>query len=232
MNIRIISLTFLLFSASTTFASTPCDIQEIRKLNTTIRTVELSDGHCAITVDPNYPLTSGLVYRSYMFSDEGDIFVFESYGEGPDSTDTATQVYYLFPRKNSFAAKVDTDSTAILSIPSSQEIRVNLNTARIESFLGLTYDEDNEVNRDSNGGFKIKSFNGIFLKTGYKVGGVAHLNPNGLSSFVDHKGNTCSVKNNLIFNYDDRTSLKFKTDLDLKSFLQKACKQLDITTLN
>lgn len=231
---KIIIYSFIYLIALSTFAqaSTTCGIKEIRKHNTLIRSVELSQGHCAISVDPVYPITSELIYRSYMFSDESDIFVFESYGNGPDNTHTATQVYYLFPRKNSFSAKIDSNNIASISIPAANDIKINLETARIESFLGLEYSEDASVSPESNGGFKIKSFKGIFLKTGYQVGGVAHLNPNGYSSFVDQSGKQCSVKNDLIFEYEGRTSFKFKTDLDLKNFLIKTCKYFDVSMLN
>ena len=207
-----------------------CGFEDFLKLSTSIRKIEFSQNQCGVSIDPTYPLTSELIYRSYMFLDDGEFFIFESYGEGSDSEYTASYIYFLFPRKNDITAKLEGD-LGVLSIANGSKVSVDMSTARILNFEKMNYEESKNVTREERGGFKIKSYDGILLSVGYKLGGVAYANPKAFSKFIDQKSNYCAIQNDEVFTYDESYHFKFADDINLNKFLETRCPNLDLSTL-
>jgi hypothetical protein len=108
--------------------------------------------------------------------------------------------------------------------------------ARLQSFPGK-FKEDSAVNLENQGGLEIQSFNGIRLDSGWKKGGEAYKNPEGMSVFSDAHNKTCQIKNKEFFFYDDINETpepiqKYPDDKSLEQFLQERCPNLDLSPLH
>ena len=81
----------LIVLSSHVLASDICQFTNKNFMNTKIQTGKFSDGNCYIFVSPKY--SKDLIYRSFIFTQDGQHLIFNSYGEGPPSTFTGARLF-------------------------------------------------------------------------------------------------------------------------------------------
>lgn len=182
---------------------------------------------CYLSVSPYRG--PGLVYRNYLFTAEGQLMVFNSYGDGNTSTDTGARVFFLFPRGiTPSVVAVDDELQVQMATPN---VKMTLETAkgRITGFTPGSITEDSEVSEGNQGGVEISNQGVLLLDVGYKTGDSPVSNPNRRAIFYDGFGKTCQVVNKELFRYLASGEADFKfTDAALKTFLAERCPQLKI----
>jgi hypothetical protein len=192
--------------------------------------IQVSQGSdaCYFTVSPRD--VPNLVYRDFLFDSNGDFMIFNSYGQGPESTSTAAREFYFFPRPESGISSVYDGPTKRLSVtmPSGKVAVFDTATAALLSISGTKLKLDPAVNPNNGGGVDVVSTTGIYLDIGFKVGQSPSQNPNSKATFHDEVGMICEVLNSDLFTYtkDQDVLLKPKTDAELRLFLKVYCPQL------
>jgi hypothetical protein len=186
---------------------------------------------CMLGIDPQDALS--LIYRSYLFSEQGLFMVFNSYGDGPDSQMTGARDFYLFPRRQMPVARDPGNGTIEVRLPNGDQAVFSGNDASIVSFGRADVKVAPEVSPDNRGGVELTLKQGIVLDCGFAIGHQPETRPQGSSVFKDSKGHLCTVKNNEVFSYfsDGNIAIRFKTDQDLSVYLQTRCPMLDMSSL-
>lgn len=181
---------------------------------------------CYLSVHPVY--TTDLVYRDYLFTNTGELMVFNSYGNGPDSESTGARVYYFFPRTKVPHAYIrGAEIVAETATPGLEFVFDSANQNLKSVSLGKVQ-EELKVHPGNNGGIEIQELSVLWLDSGFKQGSDPTQDMTRNSVFRDHKNNFCTVKNKEIFAMING-SLEFKySDLDLKKFLSKRCSNLEV----
>jgi hypothetical protein len=181
---------------------------------------------CYLSIHPVY--TTDLVYRDYLFTNTGELMVFNSYGDGPDSESTGARVYYFFPRTKVPHAYIrGSEIVAETATPGLEFVFDSANQNLKSVSLGKVYEEI-KVHPGNKGGIEIQELAVLWLDSGFKMGSDPTQDMTRNSVFRDHKNNSCTVKNKEIFAMISG-SLEFKhSDLDLKKFLAKRCSNLEI----
>ena len=176
----------------------------------------------------------GTNYRSFIFSDQGDIQIFNNWGRK-----SGMSGYSLFPRRDKLSLTYDL-SLNILNIYSPSGIVFSFDTAQgaLLNVSNMDWSEDPEINGKNKGGIELRPLNGFILDEGFRLGAMPRVATNRNSTFIDSDGNQCSIANGKLFDiiYDrekrpDGANLKFKTDQELINFVNTYCKEI-ITTSN
>ncbi len=193
---------------------------------TRFRSAHLSADKCYFSVSINR--FTDLVYRQYLFTTNGLLMVFNSFGSGPESTDTGAREYYFFPRDHDIQLKVDpTMGLLQLRLINGDMATFDIEAASLDRLdLGQVF-VDPEIVQSNQGGVEIKRYSGLLLDSGFKLGSSPSSKPNRESKFTDAGGRTCVVKNSEIFKYPGgETAFKF-SDQELKEFLAGRCPQIN-----
>jgi len=179
-----------------------------------------------------------LRYRDYTFDERGAFTIFISDGEGDDSKITGQRSYFFFPRLHVPSYKIVQDKV-IVTLPSDTQIIFSTSNARLLSIEDGSLTESPEINLKNNGGVEIKSYNGIYLDTGWKIGKAPYKDSSRTSTFKDANGKTCTLPNEELFYYEqksveqmyDEPLFKFQKDDELAEFLKVKCSQLNTISL-
>lgn len=182
---------------------------------------------CFISIHHRY--SKGLVYRDYMFTTDGSLMVFNSFGYGSESSTTGAREFYFFPRQKdrfnytTFADKnyliVEFNNGDDIVISTEKVVPIKMNKAEIAIA--------SDINPQNNGGVEINNYQGLLLDLGFTMGTAPSYVPNKTAIFKDIKGKTCSVKVKEIFRFsDDESFFKFDTDSELAKFLKVRCPNL------
>ncbi len=193
---------------------------------------------CSFSLYPHSVIIPDMIYRSYTFSDDGMIMIFNSLGYGPDSEDTGARTYFIFPRVKKFKFRAQ---KAQLDFRNGIIWNFDATIARIKNATKLIIEEDHDVNHGNAGGVDIKVTRGILLDAGWSFGSPSHMKPELKSIFSDSKQLKCEVLNADIFKYTyvesggemvvDDALFKFKEESDLAVFLKQNCPLLDLSDL-
>lgn len=177
----------------------------------------------------------GLVYRDFILTSKGSMMVFNSFGEGSESSTAGAREFYFFPRhRDNFDFSVS-ESDPKLRVHYNEGIEIHfstetgspiwMNKARVEV--------DPKVHPENQGGVEIKNYEGILLDLGFTLGGAPSSRPRQKAVFIDQGGNSCQLVAKEIFDITpDDTEFKFPTDGELKSFLSTRCPRLDLSSLS
>ena len=233
---RFLTISFFSFFFFNTVASaaSPCpDALDHRKNLQVQRNYDAFANACFVSIDPF--TTLDLIYRSFLVENDGILMVFNSYGEGPNSTHTGAREYYLFPRKGMPDFSFDSDDLFTLTLASGGKVQFRTEDMKMLSFEGANFREDSSINRENNGGLEISQFQGILLDVGFKLGSDPADQASKKSMFSDARGAQCELQNSEIFSYavDGSGDIKFKflTDAKLADFLTDRCANLDLSSL-
>lgn len=183
--------------------------------------------NCIIHVSPT---DYSMIYRSFVFTSEGEFLVFNSYGNGNQSQTTGARVYFTFPRAQAAPTYVWNDELHELKVTtvSGNEVVFDYKTSSLKSFSNAELKVSPEINPNNKGGVELYLQDGLLLDAGFKRGGSPISNSKNSSSFVV-KGKKCSFQNSQLFKYTDSGDSIFKYDDEwLLPFLQDRCPHLGI----
>jgi hypothetical protein len=206
-------------------------------------------GSCNLFLAPS---DTGNAYRSFLFKSDGMIQVGDKYNiPGKDFLNTATHVFYVFPRTNGHPSadivslqnpnsrKKDIIQMIQVSLPSGDGILFSTGKQRTASSpralplvaggeAGLEVIENPTVSPANKGGVTIKpgaDSQTIVLDAGYSLGNKpAILNPKGTSFFKDSGDVSCPVPNSAIFKVTGPHDAELlMSDARLFSYLRAHC---------
>lgn len=212
-----------------------CPIKELLVGITKITTIYYpSTDTCWVSVHDDTAYKT-LIYRDYLFGNDGLFFVFNSFGEGPPSQKTGAREFYTFPRLNEPTFEIDPHNPRFINITlaSGELVTINGDSARVVAMSQSHFVEDPQVHPKNRGGFEIKNQNQILLDCGFLLGNSPTSRPNNKCRFSDPQGNQCEVKAREIFKYDadGDTDHIYEDDKKLAQFLNRRCKNLDTSPL-
>lgn len=178
---------------------------------------------CFISIHPMDVVD--LKYRDYYFDNSGLFMVFNSYGEGPNSTMTGTRSFYLMPIVQDYPDySIEANGDVRIQTVSGQEIVFDSKKLKIKSFVGGTFTEK-ILSSKNQGGTEIKPNQGYWFDAGFKLGGTAMEISKNSTAVTGSKSGQCTLKNTELFHYDlgqfNNPLLYSGKNLDL--FLQKRC---------
>lgn len=191
---------------------------------------EMSDGVCYLNAV--YNLDTKMIYRSYLFSNEGIFMVFNSYGPEEGSNSTGARVYYFFPRDQKPHGYENETGLIFESSSSRASILTDSNNGRILEIKGSKFLEADKVSRDNKGGLEIYSHHSLWLDLGFAIGQDPSMKPNADAIFHDENGASCVVKMKELHDYPNHdVRFKFKKDSELVAFLKVRCPGLSLRSM-
>lgn len=172
---------------------------------------------------------SEMVYRDYMFTNDGGFMVFNSFGNGPEDEFTGAREFMMFPRSATQTKYNFNDDARRLEVTdvTGTTYYFDYEDAQLTSADKATVKVASEVVDTNKGGVEISKFQGLLLDSGFSKGHAPTSSKNGISVFTDKTGKTCKVKNSSVFNYtaDGDNNFKFD-DKALATFLKANCPKL------
>ncbi len=191
-------------------------------------------GACMVTVDPF--TTQDLVYRGFLFNEDGLMMVFNSFGDGPDSVSSGARDFYLFPRQNGKsmpAFRPGIGNTLEVRLAGGRLMTFEGKDGSVRSLQDAEITVDPEVTPQNAGGVEIRLLRGLLLDCGFRLGGQPESDRSRPSVFRDPQGHICTVTNREIFSYLEGgdVRLRFRTDAELAEFLEWRCPDLDLDGL-
>lgn len=186
---------------------------------------------CLVSVTPLHK--PDLVYREYYFDERGRFLVFDSVA-GPAETATGYKSYFLFPRKNEPNFDVQANGNISVLLANGEKADFSSSSSRIIQIAGGEFSEsaNPQIHEQA---FELKSYRGIWLRSGWAMGKAAYLDAERNSTFADQDGHTCEVKNTEIFDYVNMIYSEpvfyFQSDLKLAEFLKSRCPTIETSSL-
>lgn len=204
-----------------------CPREQVRYSDTDVQRGSFSDGTCYLMITPL--VYSNLVYRSYLWTSEGLLSVFNSYGDGEPEKDASFRTFRFFPRVKALDMNFDAKINKLkVQLSNGDVAGFAGGTAQI-SEIGMGTVDVQDVNRNNRGGLEFPTYQGLMLDAGWMFGNSTESDSNGKSLFRDSYGQTCEVKNSDIFVYLANGNWNFKfNDKDLSVYLKKTCPNLKI----
>ncbi|MFI5362797.1 MAG: hypothetical protein ACHQ49_12565 [Elusimicrobiota bacterium] len=180
-------------------------------------------GLCYVSIHPS--ATPGMVYRSYVFFEDGLMMVFSSYGEGPSSKTTSAREFFFFPRRGAPELTMDAQAGAVSArMSDGGRAYIAPATAQLSGLERGRATISSKVDPAERGGVEIPAYAGLMLDAGFRVGESPSGRPDGTSTFRDAEGRVCAVANRELFNYTSNGDHAFKfTDAQLSAWLPRAC---------
>jgi hypothetical protein len=181
---------------------------------------------CYLSTNPN--TYSTMKYRSFSFTQDGSMIVFNSFGQGPSETMTGARHYFFFPRNQYPSIKQNKDTVSLFTGAKGAEFTFDQKKSRIIELKGGIFTEDPEIGPHNNGGFDITKTPTLMLDCGYQTGRDPCADPKRKSVFKDTDSATCEVINKEVFNYSasGNPTLKHSNE-ELTKFLASRCPGLN-----
>lgn len=212
----------------TLIAPADCPNSHERKQGYSVQRILSRNGtNCILHVSPT---DYSMIYRSFIFTSEGEFLVFNSYGVGNQSQTTGARVYFTFPRTQAVPTYTWNEELNELKVitSSGHEVIFDYKNATLKSFSNANLKVSPDINPNNKGGIELSLKEDLMLDAGFKRGGSPISNPKNSSSFV-LKGKKCSFQNSQLFKYTDSGDSIFKFDDEwLWPFLQERCPHLDL----
>jgi hypothetical protein len=175
---------------------------------------------CYLSTNPN--TYSTMKYRTFSFTQEGSMIVFNSFG--PSDTMTGARHYFFFPKNQFPSIKQNKETVSLYTGAKGVEFTIDQKKSRIVELKGGVFTEDPEIGPNNNGGFDITKTPTLMLDCGYQTGKDPCADPKRKSVFKDIDSVTCEVMNNEVFNYSASGNPSLKhTNAELIKFLALRC---------
>ncbi len=194
------------------------DIQINRQWDPATRT-------CFIALNPRN--VDNLKYRDYYFSNQGEMMVFNSYGDGPDSTMTASRDFFIMPVVNEYPDySIEDNGDVTVKLVSGHLFRVSAKDFSIVSLTPGTFTEK-ALSPNNQGGVEIMLLSGFWIDGGFRKGGTRFSNPNFKSGIHSAKSSAlCGAGNSTFLDYDSNGNYTFKFQgTAFNSYIAKQCPQ-------
>lgn len=191
------------------------------------RQYSMADG-CLVQVTPLEK--PALVYREYVFDENGRWLVFDSI-DGPYETATAQQNFFLFPAVLPPRFERRGEQMVVI-MANGGEVFFSATSRFVDSTgAGLVISEDPQVDLTSGGHLRIEKYDAILLDTGWKIGDRAYRDPQASSRLLKTGSAPCSIVNADLFAYRDpitgeeyyQPRFKYPEPERLRAFVQRAC---------
>lgn len=171
----------------------------------------------------------GLIYRDYLLTSTGDLMIFNSYGDGPESSTTGAREFFLFPRPNKSISYKWNDEDRRLEILDANGgmSYYDYEDAQITFMSHGTVKVAPQVVDTNKGGVEISQFQGLLLDVGFTKGRAPSQVSSAYSTFTDQAGTSCKVKNLDIFkSTSDGDILLRYSDQGLAALLKSKCPKI------
>lgn len=153
-----------------------------------------------------------LVYRDYLITSQGLLFVFNSFGHGSDSKTTGARNYYFFPRET-FKGDIELAQDKVsIRVNSKLTLQFETKNLYLLNTENITFKNYRAINPKNAGGVEVLRYNGVYLDTGFMMGESPTSVPTLKSMFKNQFGQKCSVQNQLIFDYKDGEAILINED--------------------
>lgn len=176
-----------------------------------------------------------LLYRDYLLSSDGNLMVFNSFGNGPENEFTGAREFYMFPRPNKTMTYNWNDDARRLEVVdvTGGTVYFDYEDAQISGMTKAAVKVAPDVVPANNGGVEISKFQGLILDAGFTKGHAPTGVAAATSVFTDQSGQTCKVKNGDVFKYTSEGDVNFKySDKGLMAFLKTKCPKLKLPAAN
>lgn len=216
---------FMLFL--TVEATALCERTAIKAGNINFQIAPSSENsHCFFMISPD--VVNNLVYRGYTFVTDGNLYLFSSYGQGPNSSTTGAREFYFFPRQHPLRYHFN-ESLQRLEIQhvNGDSFYFDYASAELVGSERGRFKVQPKVKKGDRGGVEILSYQGLRMDSGFSMGSAPTTIHNADSTFTDAKGTHCKVINKQLFNYPEEDAMSFRfDDQQLKDFLAEKCPTL------
>ena len=185
---------------------------------TKIQAGKFRDGTCYLYLSPKSPVD--LKYRSYLFQDNGQIMIFNSFGPGNPATTTGSRLYRILEDELLFFTEKADSLEIQLGLKTIFEF--DLHKFSISSSNNFTILEK-PLDPNNNGGVEIFGQSIPFIDFGFKFGEVPISEKEREFSYFS-KGNMCVAPNKLLYFYKNGEPIpQYKTNVDIISALNYYC---------
>ncbi len=183
--------------------------------------------HCFLTVTSLKKPT--MVYRDYLFSDDGNFLVFNSFSEGEEADSTAAREFYFFPRLNTTPTYLWNDNDRRLEVTHTNGdiFYFDYDNAQIKGIGRGQVVVSSDIIKENRGGVEFLNYQGLILDAGFAVGHSPTAVASGTAVFKAQNGKSCSLLNRDLFILTGSQDTIFKyQDADLVPFLDIRCPEL------
>jgi hypothetical protein len=172
--------------------------------------------------------STGLVYRDFLFTSRGMMMVFNSFGDGPSSTDTGASEFYFSPLTHQLAVDF-VDDLVIITMANGSKISFDAQKAFPLEMDGADLLVDPVVRAGNQGGVSILRFEGLRIELGFQMGMSPSWYLNRQARVIDQDGRVCSLRNSEIFvKKNDEIYHRYPTNDGLRNFLRRRCSDLTL----
>lgn len=178
---------------------------------------------CFISIHPMN--VTDLKYRDYYFNNQGLFLVFNSYGEGSNTSATGGRVFYMFPIVDEYPDyAIQANGDVIVKTSSGHLFTFEAKKLALKSISSGSVIEK-PLSNSNKGGIEIKLTRGLWFDSGFRFGGMANEKPSGATLVNGSAGGQCQVKNSEIFDYSNDIAPKYNGNA-LLDFIKKRCPQV------
>lgn len=200
----------------------PCVTHYEQRAGIDLQTGAFSDGECYVSVSES--AWRGMVYRDYMFTSDGGIMAFNSFGSGPNSTHTGARVIYLRPFTTQLGWRFNEENDLEVLQPSGAIARFDGQTGEWVELSGADLAIDPEVNRSNQGGVEIRSHAGYTIDSGFRFGGHPNSIMTRASTITSADGRRCEVENKELFHLvGDEHMWNFENNEEFTAWFDRRC---------
>ena len=155
--------------------------------------------------------------------------IFNSFGDGPNSSHTGARVFFFFPRQNNQITYQLNEALHEVSVQLNSQVQLNFSTLTSDllSISGSEIKLDQKVSRNNKGGLEITKTSVLLMDMGWRLGGSPTEKMDKKSTFVDSRNKSCEILNKELFNKTSDDEFYFKmNDAQLGQFLSSRCSDL------
>lgn len=213
-------LSISLFSASA-HAMDVCQHKAWGHLDFRLQTGQFKDGICFISVGSRK--INDLLYRNYLITSDGQLMVFNSFGQGPSSTHTGARVFYFYPKQKALDLRIENDDVVVTMV-SGHELTFDHSQIELAEVSEARVTVAQEVRPDNNGGVEIELDRSYLLDMGFKLGNTPAWDLSRHSVFKNARAQTCRFKNReLFYKKNDEVYPRYPDDRKLQSVVSSKC---------
>ena len=183
-----------------------------------------SSNECFISILPRR--TKNLIYRNFVFSSNGMIMVFNSFGEGAEHETTGARIYFLFPYRQNLRWSLS-ENFLLIFLPSNEVARFDLKSGQWVDLSNAQLFVDPKISLENKGGVELSYFNGLTLDAGFELGDSPIWDLTRMSTLEDSRGQMCVFKNKEVFvKKNQKVFLRKHTNEGIKKLIDSLCPNL------
>lgn len=180
--------------------------------------------NCSVYITPTE--RNDMVYRSFLFTDDGILQVFNSYGNGAEARQTGARVYAFFPRTRKVQFSVKNETLRLKTSREGLDFEFDTRaTPHVVAISTAEFKEEAQILPHNNGGLELTNARFVYLDSGFGRGAAPHDNAASYSTFHDGIGKQCVVRNGEVYRYENGTAY-LKSDSAIRTLLAKSCPTL------